>query len=184
MYLGIDLGTSGVKAVLVAVDGALLDQTTTPLSVSKPHPLWSEQDPAAWWSATQRTVAALRSRNDLQGVRGLGLSGQMHGAALLDKADRARRPAILWNDGRSGAECRALEAAEPHSRAISPATSHAGHCHVNLRQTPRWQIEDIYQIMPYAGRTSPAAKHRRPGSESRGRQKRLVGVGVDGNGRG
>jgi xylulokinase len=119
MYLGLDLGTSGVKAVLMAADGAVLDQQTSPLRVSNRYPLWSEQDPADWWSATEQAVGALRSRHDLSGVRGIGLSGQMHGAVLLDQAERVLRPAILWNDGRSGAECRMLEAAEPRSRAIT-----------------------------------------------------------------
>jgi len=119
MYLGLDLGTSGVKAVLIAADGALIDQATAPLNVSNPRPLWSEQDPADWWTATRQAVAALCSRNDVSGVRGIGLSGQMHGAVLLDGAERVLRPAILWNDGRSDAECRALEMAEPRSRAIT-----------------------------------------------------------------
>jgi xylulokinase len=116
MHLGIDLGTSGVKAVLTGPGGALLAQAAAPLTVAMPHPLWSEQDPASWWAAT---VAAVRQIGDLSAVRGVGLAGQMHGAVLLDAADRVLRPAILWNDGRSGAECRALEAAEPHSRAIT-----------------------------------------------------------------
>lgn len=119
MYLGLDLGTSGVKAVLIGRDGALIDQASVPLAVSNPHPHWSEQDPRDWWSAVERAATTLRSRNDLSGVRGVGLTGQMHGAVLLDSADRVLRPAILWNDGRSGDECRALERAEPESRTIT-----------------------------------------------------------------
>ena len=116
MYLGIDLGTSGVKAVLTDAAGAVIAQATAPLEVSRPHPLWSEQDPADWWAATQRAVAALRDQHRLDGVRALGLSGQMHGAVLLDAADRVLRPAILWNDGRSGAECLVLD---PLARRIA-----------------------------------------------------------------
>ena len=106
MHLGIDLGTSGVKAVLTAADGALLAQATAPLAVSTPHPLWSEQDPAAWWHAAVAALQQLGTVHDLSGVRGVGLAGQMHGAVLLDASDRVLRPAILWNDGRSGTECR------------------------------------------------------------------------------
>ena len=121
MYLGIDLGTSGVKVVLVDDDQTVIDQATAPLEVSIPRPLWSEQDPAAWWQATCDAVAALRgSRPDeLRAVRGIGLSGQMHGATLLDSEDRVLRPAILWNDGRSAAECAELERRVPDSRTIT-----------------------------------------------------------------
>ena len=119
MHLGIDLGTSGVKAVLTAADGALLAQATAPLAVSTPHPLWSEQDPAAWWHAAVAALQQLGTLHDLSAVRGVGLAGQMHGAVLLDASDRVLRPAILWNDGRSGTECHDLEAAEPRSRAIT-----------------------------------------------------------------
>src|SRR5688500_1953326 len=121
MFLGIDLGTSGVKVVLVDGDQRVVDQEAVPLSVSRPHPLWSEQDPEEWWHATDQAVVALKARHAqaLSGVRGIGLSGQMHGATLLDQADRPIRPAILWNDGRAGAECAELERREPRSRAIT-----------------------------------------------------------------
>lgn len=109
MHLGIDLGTSAVKAVLTGMDGALLAQASAPVPSSFPRPLWSEQDPEDWWRATGKAVAGLGM--DLSRVRGIGLSGQMHGAVLLDGADRVLRPAILWNDGRCAAECGALEAA-------------------------------------------------------------------------
>jgi xylulokinase len=84
MYVGIDLGTSGIKAVLTAEDGRLLGQATAPLQVSTPRPLWGEQDPAAWWTATVAAMASLRGGHDLYGVRAVGLPGQMHGAVLLD----------------------------------------------------------------------------------------------------
>jgi xylulokinase len=112
MYLGIDIGTSGVKAILMNDKGAVVEQAHAPLSVSRPQPLWSEQDPTDWWAATNSAVSDLdlKSRH---GVSAIGLSGQMHGATLLDADRRALRPAILWNDGRSAAQCAALEAAIP-----------------------------------------------------------------------
>ena len=110
MWIGIDLGTSGVKVVLCDETGAVRAQASAPLAVSRPHPLWSEQDPETWWRATEQAVAELRSHAGLSGVRGVGLSGQMHGAVLLDRAGRVLRPAILWNDGRSAAECKELDA--------------------------------------------------------------------------
>ncbi len=109
MHLGIDLGTSAVKAVLTGMDGALLAQASAPVPSSFPRPLWSEQNPEEWWRATGQALAGLGT--DLSHVRGIGLSGQMHGAVLLDGADRVLRPAILWNDGRCAAECDVLEAA-------------------------------------------------------------------------
>lgn len=118
MFLGIDVGTSGVKAVLVSESGAVLAQTNAPLGVSRPVPLWSEQDADDWWAATDAAILALDSRLRA-GVRGIGLAGQMHGATLLGADDRPLRPAILWNDGRSFAECDELERAEPATRAIT-----------------------------------------------------------------
>jgi len=118
MYLGVDIGTSGVKAVLVQDDGTLVTQASAPLAVSRPGPLWSEQDPDAWVAATDAAVLALPA--DLRArVQAVGLAGQMHGATLLGADDRPLRPAILWNDGRSFAECAELEAAEPRTRAIT-----------------------------------------------------------------
>jgi xylulokinase len=118
MFLGIDLGTSRVKAVLIDEAGTVVNESVFALSVSRPQPMWSEQDPDAWWRATLAAVAGLGAQA-LPEVRGVGLSGQMHGAVLLDAQDRIIRPAILWNDGRSTAECRELEHREPASRAIT-----------------------------------------------------------------
>lgn len=121
MYLGIDLGTSSVKVVLVDEDQDIVDQADAPLIVRRPHPLWSEQDPESWWTATNQAMAALkqRQRKALSAVRGIGLSGQMHGATLLDDEDRVLRPCILWNDGRSGPQCEELERLAPNSRNIT-----------------------------------------------------------------
>jgi len=121
MYLGIDLGTSSVKAVLVDDEQNTLAEASSPLTVERPRPLWSEQSPDSWWSATKDAVARLRDAapKPFSSVRGIGLSGQMHGATLLDANMRVLRPAILWNDGRSYVECVELEGAEPHSREIT-----------------------------------------------------------------
>ncbi len=120
-WLGIDLGTSGVKVVLVDGEDHIVDQAAAPLAVSRPQPLWSEQAPADWLAALRAAMHELRSRSPEQvaAVRGIGLSGQMHGACLVDDAGRVLRDAILWNDGRCARECAALEAAVPNSREIT-----------------------------------------------------------------
>lgn len=118
MFLGIDIGTSGVKAVVLDEHGAVVAQGVAALSVQRPQPLWSEQDPEAWWQAATAAVRAIDPAVR-RAVRGIGLAGQMHGATLLGADDRPLRPAILWNDGRSFAECAELEAREPRFRAIS-----------------------------------------------------------------
>lgn len=118
MYLGIDIGTSGVKAVLLDDDDIVAAQATASLTVSRPHALWSEQDPADWVAATEQAVLALPADLRAQ-VEAIGLAGQMHGATLLGADDRVLRPAILWNDGRSFTECAELEAAVPALRQIA-----------------------------------------------------------------
>lgn len=120
-YIGLDLGTSAVKAVLVGDDQAILDQESAPLQVSRPRPLWSEQDPEDWWKAADQAMRGLRARRakEFTGVKALGLSGQMHGATLLGAGDKVLRPAILWNDGRSGAECAELERRVPTLRTLA-----------------------------------------------------------------
>lgn len=120
-FIGIDIGTSGVKAVLIDEAGALLGEATAGLEVSRPQPGWSEQDPDHWWAATLAAVDGLAHAypGQIARARGLGLSGQMHGATLLDADHKVLRPAILWNDGRSSAECAELEAACPGLREIA-----------------------------------------------------------------
>ncbi len=115
MYLGLDIGTSAIKAVLLDESGALVAQQSASLSVSRPQPGWSEQAPEDWWRGFLDSIDALAAEKprEIAAVTGIGLSGQMHGATLLDQADAVLRPCILWNDGRSEAECAALEARQP-----------------------------------------------------------------------
>lgn len=121
MFLGIDLGTSAVKALLLDDADCITAEASAPLDLDRPRPLWSEQDPEHWWQAADRAVQSLRkgAPHALSQIRAVGLSGQMHGATLLDAADQVLRPAILWNDGRSAAACRELETAVPESRRLT-----------------------------------------------------------------
>lgn len=124
MFLGIDLGTSELKVLLLAGDGVIVGTARHPLDISRPRARWSEQDPEDWWRATQIALSALREDcPDAFGcIQAIGLSGQMHGAVLLDADDRPLRPAILWNDMRSIDECDELTASAPRLHAI------AGNC--------------------------------------------------------
>lgn len=121
MYLGIDLGTSEVKVLLLAPDGTVVGTAGTPFGVSRPHPRWAEQHPDDWWQGTLAALAALRERHPqaFAQVRGIGLSGQMHGAVLLGRDDRVLRPAILWNDMRSADECALLTERAPDLHALA-----------------------------------------------------------------
>ena len=114
-FLGLDIGTSSVKALLIDVEQRVLAIGSATLQVDRPRPLWSEQNPEAWWAATLEAVRQVRAAapEAWRGLAGIGLSGQMHGATLLDAGGQVLRPAILWNDGRSGAECRELMDAVP-----------------------------------------------------------------------
>ncbi|HEX9905006.1 MAG TPA: xylulokinase, partial [Propylenella sp.] len=127
-FLGIDLGTSGLKAVLVDETQTVLAEAAVGLRTSHPQPGWSEQNPAEWWRALEAALSQLRSaRPDaLREARALGLSGQMHGAVLLGSDGEALRPAILWNDGRAVKECRALEAAVPELARIAGVAAMPG----------------------------------------------------------
>jgi xylulokinase len=102
--VGLDVGTTGVKAIAISPDGEVLARAEEEYPLSTPRPGWAEQDPENWWRASERALAGL-------GVEpaGLGLSGQMHGLVALDSADRVLRPAMLWNDQRTGAECAEIE---------------------------------------------------------------------------
>ena len=105
MYLlGIDVGTSGSKALLVKESGEVVASATTEYPMFTPHPLWAEQNPEDWWGAT---IKSIRTTFDTAGVRpdeiaSVGLTGQMHGLVLLDREGQILRPCIMWNDQRTG----------------------------------------------------------------------------------
>ena len=105
-YLGIDVGTTAVKALAVSETGAVAGEAESPLQVSVPMPGWAEQDPSDWWQGTVDAVRAACAQAGIRDVESIGLSGQMHSSVLLDRADRLLRPAILWNDVRTTAQCR------------------------------------------------------------------------------
>ena len=121
MYLGLDLGTSELKALLLSDQHQVIATARAPLTVQRPQPLWSEQAPGAWWDALVAVMNQLQRQHaqSLAQLKGIGLSGQMHGATLLDADNQVLRPAILWNDGRSGAQCEALMRAVPELAAIT-----------------------------------------------------------------
>ena len=121
MFLGIDLGTSSVKVLLLDTQHRVVATTDAPLELSRPRPHWSEQHPNDWWAALGTAMRELKSSvpQALAEVSGIGLSGQMHGAVVLDARREILRPAILWNDTRASAQCTQLEAREPRSRQIT-----------------------------------------------------------------
>ncbi|NTS65533.1 xylulokinase [Sphingomonas sp. HHU CXW] len=145
MFLGIDIGTSGVKAVVLDEAGSVAAQGVAALTVQRPHPLWSEQDPAAWWNATEAAVRAIDPAIR-RSVRGIGLAGQMHGATLLGADDQPLRPAILWNDGRSADECIELERAVPDLRQIAGNIAMPGFTAPKLAWVRRHEPEVFAQI--------------------------------------
>lgn len=119
MYLGIDLGTSSAKSVLMDDDQHIVSSHSAPVHISRPHDGWSEQNPAHWITAIETTLQVLANKHpeQLTRVRGIGLSGHMHGATLLDKSDTIIRPCMLWNDTRSSAQAQKLDT--EHSRKVA-----------------------------------------------------------------
>lgn len=128
MYLGIDLGTSEVKALVIDENHEVIASHSAPLSIQRPHPHWSEQAPELWWEATEYLMSTLREKcaQHWPAIKAIGLSGQMHGAVLLDAEGQAIRPAILWNDTRCAAECAELEAMAPELHQVAGNSGDAG----------------------------------------------------------
>lgn len=105
--IGIDIGTTGAKTLLIDAEGHLVESATVEYPMSTPRPQWAEQDPEDWWRATVESIQQVLTRSGIEAaaVAGLGLTGQMHGMVLLDAAGRVLRPCIMWNDQRTGAQC-------------------------------------------------------------------------------
>jgi xylulokinase len=114
MFIGLDLGTSGLRALLIAENGAVIGDSEASYGVSHPHMGWSEQNPQDWIAACNDCMASLKEKfpNEFSALKGIGLSGQMHGATLIDGDDNVLRPCILWNDTRSHEEAANLDSTE------------------------------------------------------------------------
>lgn len=151
MYLGIDIGTSGVKTCVIDGDGAVAATGHAPLSVSHPFDNASEQDCEHWWTAVKAAVAQLDAKTRDR-IRAIGLSGQMHGAVVLDAAHVPIRPVILWNDGRAAAQCRAMAAALPEIGALTGAPPMPGFTAPKLlwlsRHEPRTYSRIAHVLLP------------------------------------
>ncbi len=118
--LGLDISTTGAKALLIDAGGAVIGSATSPLTLSTPRPLWSEQNPADWWAGMAASIRRLLAEQDVAGadIAAIGLTGQMHGLVLLDDSGTVLRPAILWNDGRTQAQCDEMRARLGRERLI------------------------------------------------------------------
>lgn len=147
-FIGIDIGTSAVKAILVDEDETLLAGAAQPLGTQNPHALWSEQDPLEWWRAVERVLAQLceEAPKAWREVKALGLSGQMHGAVLLDAQGGLIRPAILWNDGRAATETRRLNDMVPRLGEIAGVPAMVGFTAPKLLWLERHEPDNFRRI--------------------------------------
>ena len=145
MYLGIDIGTSGVKVVITDDSQAIIEEAASPLTVSRPAPLWSEQNPDDWWKATNTAVKQLSAKSRAA-VKAIGLSGQMHGATCLDNKDNIIRPAILWNDGRSAEACQEMMQAMPSLTSITGNLAMAGFTAPKIYWMRQHELENFNRI--------------------------------------
>lgn len=125
MYIGLDLGTSGLKAILIDDKQTIVAEAQAPLTVQRPHAAWSEQRSADWVAAAEAVMADLGAKVSLDAVRGIGLSGHMHGATLVDAAGAVLRPCMLWNDTRAAVEAAEMDA-DPVFRALTGNIVFAG----------------------------------------------------------
>ena len=127
-YLGIDLGTTALKCIITDHRQRVVGLSEVALAISRAKPLWSEQAPSDWWSSLQRACRILRTKHPEPWARisSIGLSGQMHGAVVLDAAGEVLRPAILWNDGRSWAEAAQLNRSFPDIGHLAGVRAMAG----------------------------------------------------------
>ena len=118
LYLGLDISTTAAKALVIDSGGRVISSVSNAVESSQPHPLWSEQDPRAWWSSMSRSIGAALSASDGGRVSAIGLTGQMHGLVILDSASQVIRPAILWNDQRTGEQCERIRQTIGRDRLI------------------------------------------------------------------
>ncbi len=147
MFLGLDLGTSGLRGLLVSAPGAVIGDAAHDYGVATPHQGWSEQDPGDWITACRAVMAALRQAHPdaFAAIRGIGIAGQMHGATLLDDAGAVIRPCILWNDTRAAAEAAELDA-DPAFRAISGNIVFPGFTAPKLKWVARSEPEAFARV--------------------------------------
>lgn len=147
-YLGLDIGTSSVKALMVDASQNVIAEASEPVPISRPKPLWSEQNPEDWWQATLKAIAVIRknAKSEFSALRGIGLSGQQHGAVLLNKSGQVLRPAILWNDGRSGEEGRELQSSVPDFLKRASNLPMAGFTGTKLLWVKKYEPEIFSQI--------------------------------------
>ena len=145
MHLGLDLGTSGLKGLLIDDDQAIIGEATLPLNVTRPNDGWSEQDPADWIDAAEKVLGQLAEAHDLAQLRSIGLSGQMHGATLIGRDDAVLRPFILWNDTRSHAEAAIMDA-DPEFRAVSGNIVFPGFTAPKLAWVKKYEPEIFDQV--------------------------------------
>ena len=124
-FLGLDVGTSGTKALLLSGSGKVLATAESPHELLTPKPGWSEQDPEEWWTAALAATRAVLKKSRLKGaeVRAIGFSGQMHGSVFLDAKGKVLRPALLWNDQRTTEECAEIERLAGGREALIAAVS-------------------------------------------------------------
>ncbi|MBD1556871.1 xylulokinase [Vibrio sp. S9_S30] len=144
-YLGIDIGTSSVKSLLMDENGQVVGSTSESYPASTPHPLWSEQEPELWWEATLRTMKALKNQYPAPfiDIKCIGLSGQMHGAVMLNESFNPVRPAILWNDGRSHLNADAMNRENPSLGMIAGVPAMSGFTAPKLR----WMAENEPDVL-------------------------------------
>ncbi|OWJ80290.1 xylulokinase [Haematobacter genomosp. 1] len=147
MFLGLDLGTSGIRALLMDESQHILGSATADLHVSRPHPGWSEQAPEDWIAAAETAIASVREAHpaEFSALKGIGLSGQMHGATLYDAADRPIRPSILWNDTRAAEEAAEMDAT-PAFRRITGNIVFPGFTAPKLRWIARHEPEAFARL--------------------------------------
>ncbi len=145
MYIGLDLGTSGLKGIVIDDAQTICAEATAPLQVTRPKAGWSEQAPQDWLEAAEAVLSSLAAQADLSAVRAIGLSGHMHGATLLDDQDRVVRPCILWNDTRAAAEANVMDR-NPIFRKLTGNIVFPGFTAPKLAWVRRWEPEVFAKV--------------------------------------